>query len=196
MSEADINRWQDTITPREKAPQPWTIGSGGSWDMQEVQPIPDSMLAELAKLYHSHGCPWNCRSLPLSPSDREYMYLLYFSMQGLVARMRLAEKKAADCEARCRSLAAVPLAAPAEPVRMTDAARVAQAMEIAAARRAKMEKGHHAKHRQLDARWVCLEFNTEDEATVFMRTVRAAQIARRHESEHAGRTIPAIPAKE
>lgn len=97
MSEKDINRWQNMITPREKAPQPWTIG--GSWDMLEVQPIPDSMLAELAKLYHSHGCPWNCRSLPLSPSDREYMYLLYYSMQGLVARMRLAEKKVAEVQA-------------------------------------------------------------------------------------------------
>lgn len=97
MSEKDINRWQETITPRDLS-KPWTIGSGGSWDMQKVEPIPDSMLAELAKLYNSHGCPWNCRSLPLSPSDREYMYLLYYSMQGLVARMRLAEKKAAPVD--------------------------------------------------------------------------------------------------
>lgn len=98
MSEKDINRWQDTITPRDTS-KPWVMGPGGSFDMQDVQPIPDSMLAELAKLYNSHGCPWNCRSLPLSPSDREYMYLLYYSMQGLVARMRQAERRAVDAEA-------------------------------------------------------------------------------------------------
>jgi hypothetical protein len=96
VSEKDINRWQDTITPRDKAPQPWTIKSGGSWDMLEVQPIPDSMLAELAERYYYAGTPWNCRSMPLSASDREYMYLLYYSMQGLVARMRQAEKKEAE----------------------------------------------------------------------------------------------------
>jgi hypothetical protein len=105
MSEKDINRWHDTITPREKAPQPWTIGSGGSWDMLEVQPIPDAMLAELAQLYNSHGCPWNCRSMPLSASDREYMFLLYYSMQGLVARMRLAEKAAADLRSDAMTMA-------------------------------------------------------------------------------------------
>jgi hypothetical protein len=96
VSEKDINRWRDTITPRDKAPQPWTIKSGGSWDMLEVQPIPDSMLAELAERYYYAGTPWNCRSMPLSASDREYMYLLYYSMQGLVARMRQAEKKEAE----------------------------------------------------------------------------------------------------
>lgn len=94
MAEKDINRWQETITPRDRS-KPWVMGPGGSFDMQDVKPIPDSMLAELAQLYNSHGCPWNCRSLPLSASDREYMYLLYYSMQGLVARMRLAEKRAA-----------------------------------------------------------------------------------------------------
>ena len=94
MSEKDINRWQDTITPRDKAPQPWTIGSGGSWDMTQVQPIPDAMLAELAERYHYAGTPWNCRSMPLSAGDREYMYLLYSSMQGVVARMRAAEQDA------------------------------------------------------------------------------------------------------
>jgi hypothetical protein len=99
MSEKDINRWLNTITPRDKAPQPWTLGSGGSWDMQEVQPIPDAMLAELAERYYYAGTPWNCRSMPLSDSDREYMYLLYTSMQGLVARMRLAEKRAAEADA-------------------------------------------------------------------------------------------------
>lgn len=94
MAENDINRWHDTITPREKAPQPWSIGSGGSWDMLDVQPIPDEMLAELMQRYQYSGTPWNCRSLPLSPNDREYMFLLFYSMQGLVARMRAAEKRA------------------------------------------------------------------------------------------------------
>lgn len=104
MSEKDINRWQETITPRDTS-KPWIMGPGGSFDMQDVQPIPDAMLAELAKLYNSHGCPWNCRSLPLSASDREYMYLLYYSMQGLVARMRLAEKEAADLRADAMTMA-------------------------------------------------------------------------------------------
>jgi len=98
VSEKDINRWHATITPRDKAPQPWTLGSGGSWDMLQVQPIPDAMLAELAQRYHYAGTPWNCRSMPLSDGDREYMYLLYSCMQGLVARMRLAEKAAARYE--------------------------------------------------------------------------------------------------
>ena len=104
MSEKDINRWQDTITPRDLS-KPWNMGPGGSWDMMSVQPIPDAMLAELAQLYNSHGCPWNCRSLPLSPSDREYMYLLYYSMQGLVARMRLAEKEAAGLRSDATTMA-------------------------------------------------------------------------------------------
>jgi len=98
MTDKKINRWQDTITPRDKAPQPWTVKSGGSWDMLDVQPIPDEMLAELACDYHRLGTPWNCRSLPLSPNDREYMFLLYYSMQGLVARMRAAEKRTAQLE--------------------------------------------------------------------------------------------------
>lgn len=101
MSEQDITRWRNTITPRDKAPQPWTIGSGGSWDMLDVQPIPDAMMAELAQRYHHAGTPWNCRSMPLSDDDREYMYLLYIAMQGLIARMRMAEKKAAAAEAEC-----------------------------------------------------------------------------------------------
>jgi hypothetical protein len=96
MSEKDINRWQATIAPRDKAPQPWTVKSGGSWDMLDVQPIPDAMLSELAQRYQYAGTPWNCRSLPLSPNDREYMYLLYFSMQGLVARMRKSDALAAE----------------------------------------------------------------------------------------------------
>ncbi len=102
MSEKDIERWSATINPRDKAPQPWTFGSGGSWDMLEVQPIPDEMLAELAQRYHRGGTPWNCRSMPLSDSDREYMYLLYSSMQGLVARMRQAERRLAELEQQLR----------------------------------------------------------------------------------------------
>ncbi len=93
MSEKDINRWQDTVTPR--TPGEWKMGSGGSWDMTDVQPVPDEMLAELARHYYSAGCPWNCRSMPLSDGDREYMFLLYFCMQGLIARMRKAEQAAA-----------------------------------------------------------------------------------------------------
>ncbi|SKC78519.1 hypothetical protein SAMN05445504_2414 [Burkholderia sp. CF099] len=96
MSEEDINRWANTVTPRDKAPQPWTIKSGGSWDMLDVQPIPDAMLAELAQVYHRIGTPWNCRSLPLMPNDREYMFLLYYSMQGLVARMRRSDALVAE----------------------------------------------------------------------------------------------------
>ena len=94
MTEKDINRWQQTILPHDPK-KPWVMGPGGSFDMQEVHPIPDSMLSELAQMYNSHGCPWNSRSMPLSPGDREYMYLLHYSMQGLVARMRIAEKQAA-----------------------------------------------------------------------------------------------------
>ena len=67
---------------------PWTLGNGGSWDMMEVLPISNEMLAER---YRHLGTPWNCRSMPLSPADRDYMFLLYFSMQGLVARVRKAE---------------------------------------------------------------------------------------------------------
>lgn len=103
MSEKDIERWNAAVTPRDKAPQPWTLGSGGSWDMLQVQPIPDEMLAELAQRYHYSGTPWNCRSMPLSSGDREYMYLLYSSMQGLVARMRLAEQQASEAAAAERA---------------------------------------------------------------------------------------------
>jgi hypothetical protein len=99
MSEADINRWHDTIAPPERKPKPWTIGSGGSWDMLEIAPIPDAMLSELAQRYHYAGTPWNCRSMPLSPGDREYMFLLYSSMQGLVARMRMGERMVAEAAA-------------------------------------------------------------------------------------------------
>lgn len=76
----------------------WTLGSGGSWDMLKMQPISDEALADLAQRYHYAGTPWNCRSMPLSDRDREYMYLLYSSMSGLVARMRRAELQAAELE--------------------------------------------------------------------------------------------------
>lgn len=105
MSEKDINRWHKAIIPEhDHAKGPWTLGSGGSWDMTQIKPIPDDMLAELAERYQYAGTPWNCRSMPLSPSDREYMYLLYYSMQGLVARMRLAELDASRHAARAELL--------------------------------------------------------------------------------------------
>lgn len=100
MSEKDINRWKETIAPFSKAPHPWTLGDGGSWDMLDVQPIPDEMLSELAQRYHYSGAPWNCRSMPLSDGDREYMYLLYYSMQGLVARLIKAEHEVARLRAQ------------------------------------------------------------------------------------------------
>jgi hypothetical protein len=58
-----------------------------------------------------------------------------------------------------------------------------EALELAAARRVTMEEGHHAQHRRLDARWVCMEFNTEAEASTFMRAVQEAQLARWHAEE-------------
>ena len=100
MSEKDIKRWHEAVTPYSKAPQPWSIKSGGSWDMLDVQPIPDDMLAELAQRYHYSGAPWNCRSMPLSDGDREYMYLLYYSMQGLVSRMIRAERQVVQADQR------------------------------------------------------------------------------------------------
>lgn len=128
MSEKDISRWQETITPRDTS-KPWVMGPGGSFDMQDVQPIPDSMLAELAQLYNSHGCPWNCLSMPLSPSDREYMYLLYYSMQGLVARMRAAEKAAATVGELAMMVRRLCSRTPDGQPRITDATRE-QAMEL------------------------------------------------------------------
>jgi hypothetical protein len=94
-ADKNINRWHEAITPRNKAPLPWTIKSGGSWDMLEVQPISDEMLSELARRYYSAGAPWNCRSMPLSDSDREYMFMLYYAFQGMVARLRVAEAELA-----------------------------------------------------------------------------------------------------
>lgn len=103
MSERDINRWSDTITPRDTS-KPWTMGSGGSFDMQHVEPIPDKMLTELAQWMRMGYTPWNGRSMPLSDGDREFMYLLYYSASGLVARMRLAEKQTAEAMAEVARL--------------------------------------------------------------------------------------------
>lgn len=100
MSEKDINRWHDSNNENHKGE--WKIGSGGSWDTLDVQPISDAMLSELAQRYYYAGTPWNCHSMPLSTSDREYMYLLYYSMQMLVARMRKAEKAAAAFSEQAR----------------------------------------------------------------------------------------------
>jgi len=92
MSEKDIKRWRETVQPDSIMPEKWVLGPVNSFNTLEIQPISDEMLAELTQAFAYSGTPWNCHSLPLSPSDREYMYLLYYSMQGLIARMRLAEK--------------------------------------------------------------------------------------------------------
>ena len=89
MSEKDINRWYDAMRANHEGE--WRMDSGEFWRTMDIPPISDSMLAELAQHYSYSGTPWNCHSMFLSDGDREYMYLLYFSMQGLVARMRQAE---------------------------------------------------------------------------------------------------------
>lgn len=81
---------RDEICPYDHT-QLWTVGSGGSWDLKNVLPISDDSMYKLAQLYQYSGSPWNCRATPLSDSDREYMFCLYYSMQGLVARVRKAE---------------------------------------------------------------------------------------------------------
>lgn len=96
MSEKDINRWNATVQPESRRPYPWTLHNGGSWDMFDVAPIPDPMLSELAQRYRTGGTPWNCRSFPVTPGDREWMYLLYSSMEGLVSRMRYGERMVGD----------------------------------------------------------------------------------------------------
>lgn len=103
MSEEKIEKWQKAVMPERDTSKPWTIGNGGSLDRTEPTPIPDDMMAELAVLYHSMGCPWNCKSMPLSDQDREYMYLLYYSMQGMVARIRAADRRIAELEHAIRS---------------------------------------------------------------------------------------------
>lgn len=103
MSEENIEKWQKAVTPERDTSKPWTMGNGGSWDLTEPVPISDEMLAELAVLYRSMGCPWNCQTMPLSDKDREYMYLLYYSMQGMVARIRAADRRIAELEHAIRS---------------------------------------------------------------------------------------------
>lgn len=103
MSEENIEKWQKAVIPERNTLKPWTMGNGGSWDLTEPMPISDEMLAELAVLYRSMGCPWNCQTMPLSDKDREYMYLLYYSMQGMVARIRAADRRIAELEQAIRS---------------------------------------------------------------------------------------------
>lgn len=99
VSEKDIERWQALI--QEKPEGPWEMDGprGSSYDRIVNRPISDDMLAELAQWLRIGYTPWNGRSMPLSPGDRQFMCLLYFSVQGLIARMRLAEKDAADLRA-------------------------------------------------------------------------------------------------
>lgn len=92
-TEKDIDRWQRLTYVRPDGP--WELGNGGSFDRQEVRPISDEMMAELAAWLHLGYTPWNGRSMPLSTGDRQFMYMLYFSAQGLVTRMRAAERQAA-----------------------------------------------------------------------------------------------------
>jgi hypothetical protein len=91
-SEKDITRWQELTYIRPEGP--WEMGNGGSFDRQEVRPISDEMLGELAQWLRQGYTPWNGRSIPLNAGDRQFMFLLYFSVQGLIARVRAAEKLA------------------------------------------------------------------------------------------------------
>lgn len=90
MSEKDINRWHADL---RRNGEPASMGNGlVDFNRWEPAPISDEMLAELTQRFHYAGSPWNCRSVPLSDSDREYMFLLAYSMQGLVARMRRSDE--------------------------------------------------------------------------------------------------------
>lgn len=93
VREKDIDRWQSLI--QTKPAGPWEMGCGGSFDRTTINPISDDMLAELSQWLRMGYTPWNGRSMPLSPGDRQFMYMLYFSVQGLIARVRVAEKAAA-----------------------------------------------------------------------------------------------------
>jgi len=90
INEKDINRWQALIQERPEGP--WEMGNGGSFDRTVIKPISDDMLAELANWLRLGYTPWNGRSIPLNAGDRQFMYMLYFSVQGLIARVRAAEK--------------------------------------------------------------------------------------------------------
>jgi hypothetical protein len=93
-TENDINRWQELIQQRPEGP--WVMGNGGSFDRTEIRPISDQMMAELAEWLKIGYTPWNGRSMPLSKGDRQFMFMLYFSVQGLVSRVRQAEKEASS----------------------------------------------------------------------------------------------------
>lgn len=86
-----INRWQDHILDMPKGP--WDIGNGGSFDRTRINPISDEMLEELALWLRLGYTPWNGTSVPLSDQDRQFMYLLYYSVQGLISRVRTAERE-------------------------------------------------------------------------------------------------------
>lgn len=93
VSEKDIERWQALIQERPAGPWEMSGPHGSSYDRTVNRPISDDLLAELAQWLRMGYTPWNGRSMPLSPGDRQFMYLLYFSVQGLIARMRAAEKQ-------------------------------------------------------------------------------------------------------
>lgn len=84
----DIDRWHKATM---EAPEgPWNIANGGSFDRTRIKPISDEMLEELAHWFRMGYTPWNGRHC--STADRQYMYLLYYSVQGLVSRVRTAER--------------------------------------------------------------------------------------------------------
>lgn len=91
INDRDIERWSAMILQRPEGP--WELGNGGSFDRQGVRPISDEMLEELALWLRMGYTPWNSRSMPLMPADRQLMYLLYYSVQGLVSRVRTAERE-------------------------------------------------------------------------------------------------------
>lgn len=88
-TEKDIERWHALIA--ESPNGPWVLGNGGSFDRQGVKPISDDLMSELGQWLRMGYTPWNGRSV--SPSDRQFMYLLYYSVQGLVSRVRHAERE-------------------------------------------------------------------------------------------------------
>lgn len=88
---SDIERWHAMIAERPEGP--WVMGNGGSFDRQGIKPISDDLMAELAQWLRLGYTPWNGRTTPLSPGDRQFMYLLYYSVQGLVSRVRHAEQR-------------------------------------------------------------------------------------------------------
>ncbi|QQN29314.1 hypothetical protein [Pseudomonas syringae group genomosp. 3] len=87
-TEKDIERWHALIA--ESPEGPWVMGNGGSFDRQGVKPISDELMSELGQWLRMGYTPWNGRSV--SPTDRQFMYLLYYSVQGLVSRVRRAER--------------------------------------------------------------------------------------------------------